>query len=65
MIEEYDETAKTQKINTDLYGNIEEDSKAKNKKGKKEGKFKKFIKEHKALKYCYRISIIICIKFRW
>lgn len=46
---EYDETAKTQKINTDLYGNIEEDSKTKNKKGKKEGKFKKFIKEHKAL----------------
>lgn len=44
---EYDETAKTQKINTDLYGNIEEDSKTKN--GKKEGKFKKFIKEHKAL----------------
>ena len=46
---EYDETAKTQKINTDLYGNIEEDSKNKNKNGKKEGKFKKFIKEHKAL----------------
>lgn len=46
---EYDETAKTQKINTDLYGNIEEDSKTKNKNGKKEGKFKKFIKEHKAL----------------
>ena len=46
---EYDETAKTQKINTDLYGNIEETSKNKNKNGKKEGKFKKFIKEHKAL----------------
>ena len=46
---EYDETAKTQKINTDLYGNIEEASKNKNKNGKKEGKFKKFIKEHKAL----------------
>lgn len=46
---EYDETAKTQKINTDLYGNIEEASKNKNKNGKKEGKLKKFIKEHKAL----------------
>lgn len=58
---EYDETAKTQKINTDLYGNIEEDSKAKNKKGKKEGKFKKFIKEHKALSIVIGLVLLFAL----
>lgn len=58
---EYDETAKTQKINTDLYGNIEEDSKAKNKKGKKEGKFKKFIKEHKALNIVIGLVLLFAL----
>ena len=48
--EEYDPTAKTQKINTDMYGNLLENEKRnENKKGKKEGKFKKFIKKHKIL----------------
>lgn len=48
--EEYDPTAKTQKINTDMYGNLLEDEKRnQDKKGKKEGKFKKFIKKHKIL----------------
>ena len=48
--EEYDPTAKTQKINTDMYGNLLENEKRNdNKKGKKEGKFKKFIKKHKIL----------------
>lgn len=58
---EYDETAKTQKINTDLYGNIEEDSKAKNKKGKKEGRFKKFIKEHKALSIVIGLVLLFAL----
>ena len=58
---EYDETAKTQKINTDLYGNIEEDSKAKNKNGKKEGKFKKFIKEHKALSIVIGLILLFAL----
>ncbi len=58
---EYDETAKTQKINTDLYGNIEEDSKTKNKNGKKEGKFKKFIKEHKALSIVIGLVLLFAL----
>ena len=41
---EYDATARTQKINTDLYGNVEEDNK---KRGKKNNKFVAFIKRHK------------------
>lgn len=45
---EYDNTARTQKIDMDEYGEIEERY-SKNKKGKKEGKFKKFIKNHKVL----------------
>ena len=43
---EYDPTAKTQVIHTEMYNNLREDT---NKKGKKEGKFKRFIKNHKAL----------------
>ena len=42
---EYDPTARTQVINTDAYKNAKD---AQN-KNKKEGKFKKFIKKHKAL----------------
>ncbi|MCI8383897.1 MAG: Stk1 family PASTA domain-containing Ser/Thr kinase [Clostridia bacterium] len=47
---EYDSTARTQKINLDEYGEIEDKSRSnRNLKGKKEGKFKKFVKKHKAL----------------
>ena len=47
---EYDETARTQKINLDEYGEMEEDiPNSRSKKGKKEGKFKQFIKNHKVL----------------
>lgn len=46
---EYDPTARTQKINTDMYGDIESKPSSRNKRGKKEGKFKQFIKNHKAL----------------
>ncbi len=45
---EYDKTAKTQKINMDMYGEIEETT-TNNKKKKQEGKFKQFIKNHKVL----------------
>lgn len=46
---EYDATARTQKINMDRYGNIEDKPNNRSTKGKKEGKFKQFIKNHKAL----------------
>ncbi len=48
---EYDETARTQKINLDEYGEIIEEDipNSRSKKGKKEGKFKQFIKSHKVL----------------
>ncbi len=46
---EYDNTARTQKINTDMYGQIEEGPSSRSQKTKEEGKFKQFIKNHKAL----------------
>lgn len=45
---EYDKTARTQKIDLDEYGEMQ-DRTNKTQKGKKEGKFKTFIKKHKAL----------------
>ena len=53
----YDATAKTQKINTDIYGNIQE---PKNNK-KKEGKLKKFIKLHKGLSIFIGLIILFAI----
>lgn len=47
---EYDNTARTQKININAYGEIEEDRpNSRSKTGKQEGKFKQFIKNHKAI----------------
>ncbi len=46
---EYDKTARTQKIDLDEYGEIQDKPSNRTKKGKKEGKFKTFIKNHKAL----------------
>lgn len=47
---EYDATARTQKINLGEYGEIEEDiPNSRNKKGKKEGKIRQFIKNHKVI----------------
>lgn len=43
----HDATARTQKINTDLYGNVAEDDNKK--RGKKDNKFVTFIKRHKVL----------------
>ena len=62
--EEYDPTAKTQKINTDMYGNLLDDEKEnqdKNKKGKKDGKFKSFIKRHKALSIFIGLILLFAI----
>jgi len=46
---EYDATARTQKINTDMYGNIEEEVEKRKKSNKEEKGFKAFIKRHKKL----------------
>ena len=60
--EEYDPTAKTQKINTDMYGNILEDErKNQAKKEKKDGKFKSFIKKHKVLSIVIGLILLFAI----
>ena len=55
---EYDPTARTQVIGTQMYGN--EKLKG-NKKSKKEGKFKKFIKEHKVLSIIIGLIILFTV----
>ena len=60
--EGYDPTARTQTINTDMYGNLLEDEKKKdNKKEKKDGKFKSFIKKHKALSIFIGLILLFAI----
>ena len=56
---DYDATARTQKINTDLYGNIEEQNN--NKKGKKDNKFVAFIKRHKVLSVFVGLILLFAI----
>lgn len=46
---EYDPTAQTQIINTDMYNNVKNKNNDDSKGNKKEGKLKKFIKNHKKL----------------
>lgn len=60
---EYDPTAKTQVINTEMYNNIRgsEDDDNANKSGKKEGKFKKFIKNHKGLSIFIGLIILFAL----
>ena len=58
---DYDETAKTQKINTDLYGNIEPNDDQKNKRGKKDNKLKRFIKNHKVLSAFIGLILLFAI----
>ena len=60
---EYDPTAKTQVINTEMYNNIRgsEEEKDTDKKGKKEGKFKKFIKNHKGLSIFIGLVILFAL----
>ena len=57
---DYDATAKTQKINTDLYGNIDEGN-DRQKKGKKDNKFVAFIKKHKVLSAFIGLIILFAI----
>ena len=58
---DYDEMAKTQKINTDLYGNIEPNDDQKNKRGKKDNKLKRFIKNHKVLSAFIGLILLFAI----
>ncbi len=58
---EYDNTAKTQKINTDMYGEIEEKPNSRAQKGKKEGKFKQFIKKHKVLSVMVGLILLFAL----
>ena len=58
---EYDVTARTQKIDLDEYGEIEEEPRRRNKNGKRPGKFKQFIKNHKALSIF--IGLILLFSF--
>ncbi len=55
--EDYDATAKTQKINTDELGNIEEKNK------KKDNKFIAFIKRHKVLSSIVGLILLFAIAF--
>ena len=55
----YDATAKTQKINTDLYGDIDDDDS--NKRGKKNNKFVAFIKRHKVLSSFIGLILLFAI----
>ena len=57
--DQYDATAKTQKINTDIYGNIQEPKKEE----KKEGKFKRFVKSHKVLSTFIGLIILFALVF--
>ncbi len=58
---EYDATARTQKINTDLYGNVDIEDNNKNKKGKKDNKFVAFVKRHKALSAFIGLILLFAI----
>ena len=56
---EYDQTAATQKISTDMYGNIKEDTY--NNENKKDNKFVSFIKKHKGLSAFIGIILLFAI----
>ena len=56
---DYDATARTQKINTDLYGNVTEEDN--NKRGKKDNKFIAFIKRHKVLSAFIGLILLFAI----
>ena len=60
---EYDPTAKTQVINTEMYNNVRgsDDSRDNDKNDKKEGKFKKFIKKHKGLSIFIGLVILFAL----
>ena len=57
----YDPTARTQKINTDLYGNVEEEDNQK--RGKTNNKFVAFIKRHKVFSSFIGLIILFAVAF--
>ena len=59
---DYDATAKTQKINTDLYGNVEEEGNNK-RNGKNDNKFVAFIKRHKIFSIFIGLILLFAIAF--
>ena len=59
----YDATAATQKINTDLYGNVQENRQKANQNSHKENKLKNFIKTHKVLSVCIILIILFALSF--
>ena len=59
--EEYDPTALTQKIDTNMYGGSNRSSKNSKAKGKKEGKFKSFIKNHKVISTIIGLILLFAI----
>ena len=65
FVENYDTTARTQKIQTDRYGNIVEDEeKSENaQNSKKDGKLKKWIKKHKKLSIFLGLIILFFVAF--
>ena len=58
---EYDPTAATQKIDTQRIKTLEQENQ--NRKGKKEGKFKKFIKNHKGLSIFIGLILLFTVAF--
>jgi len=60
---DYDPTARTQKIDTRMYRGIDDKSKGKDKKGKKEGKLKQFIKNHKAISAIIGLILLFVFSF--
>ena len=59
---EYDNTARTQKINTDMYSNMPHTQKSRGKSGKKEeGKIKQFITNHKVFSIIIGLILLFII----
>ena len=58
---EYDPTAATQKIDTQRIKTLEQENQ--NRKGKKEGKFKKFIKNHKGISIFIGLILLFTVAF--
>ncbi len=58
---EYDKTARTQKINTDMYANLGTRTNKRNQQEKEEGKFKQFIKKHKTLSIIIGLILLFSI----
>ncbi len=58
---EYDKTARTQKINTDMYTNLGTRTNKRHQQEKEEGKIKQFIKNHKTLSVVIGLILLFSI----